>query len=176
VENAGTLSAYFVDVCRAFNGTEPPRKVTLRVGTEANKLLREKKIRTEDIRKGIQILVDRGLDPSRLPECVFTAQSIPDLPVGPDRVAREEDRDRRTADRAAIDAFVARNGGRWPTGARIVRGTHSSGYVYDPLGYETVPRWFNLEGSGIHRPTRDEVLEALSSTEPPDDHVTSADR
>lgn len=141
---------YFVDVCRAFGGVDPPTKVRARVGTEIKKLQSEG-ITIAHLKLGIQILVDRGLDPSRLPECVFTAQQKPDTLVGPDR-------ERASEDAQLIRDLLDRNDGRWPTGARFVRGFSAGHTVFDPLGYDPRPRDFPHP-----KPSRDDVIRALRS-------------
>ena len=141
---------FLVDTCRAFNGTDPPAKVRARIGAEVGKL-RKEGIEVRHIRKGIEILVDRGLDPSRLPECVFTAQSRPDMPVGPDRERADEERE-------MIRQLLDAHDGRWPTGARFVRGYGAGHTVYDPLGYDPRPHDFPYP-----KPPRDDVIRALRS-------------
>ena len=146
----GNLVAYFVDVCRAFNGADPPKKVRDRMGVEIGRLIKEG-IDGRTLRKAIEILVDRGLDPSRLPECVFTAQSQPDIPVGPDR-------ERAARERQALRELLDEHDGRWPTGARFVRSAHAGHCVYDPLGYDPRPHDFPYP-----RPSREEILKALAT-------------
>lgn len=143
--NAGT---FFGDTCVEFGGVLPPVKVIKRVAVEAKKLTAEG-ITNRDLRKGIQILVDSGMDPSMLPECVFRAQQRPGMLVGPEKRKHNEER-------ALIDELLDRHDGRWPTGARLVRGSHSGQMVWDPLGYEIRPQNFPYG-----RPTREQILEAL---------------
>jgi hypothetical protein len=59
-----------------------------------------------------------------------------------------------------LDELRVRHHG-WPTGVRFCRGTHSATYVFDPLGFDQLPAYYNATGSGIHRPKRAEVVKAL---------------
>lgn len=56
-----------------------------------------------------------------------------------------------------VAAFRAKNGGKWPTGWRLSRGTHSATPVPDPLGFEPPPPW----AADRRRPSREEVYQAL---------------
>ena len=58
-------------------------------------------------------------------------------------------------DRQLLDEFLDAHDGRWPTGVRFVRGSHSGTYVADPLGYDRADygQW--------RYPNRQEVLDAL---------------
>lgn len=140
--------AFFSDTCVEFNGCRPPTKVIKRVAVEAKKL-KDSGVNNYHLKKGIQILIDGGMDPSHLPECVFRAQSRPHMLVGP---AKAE----YAAESALLRELLDKNDGRWPTGARMVRGSHAGQMVYDPLGYERRP-----EGFPYPKPSREEVLGAL---------------
>jgi hypothetical protein len=69
---------------------------------------------------------------------------------------REQGAEDRAGHRALKD-FLAKNGGKWPTGTRMARGTHSFTYVKDPLGYEKAVEY----EVGWGRPTTAEVIAAL---------------
>lgn len=58
--------------------------------------------------------------------------------------------------RREASAWIKANG--WPTGARLVRGTHSATLVYDPLGLEPIP----YKDWPYPQPSFDEVAEALA--------------
>jgi hypothetical protein len=59
---------------------------------------------------------------------------------------------------SAVDAFVAENKGKWPTGSRWARGSHGGRYVQDPLGYDwpthLVP-WGRPSKADVARALRD---------------------
>lgn len=104
------------------------------------------KMDPDTIRSAIRLMVERTVEPKDWASVYMEAQASRG-PTG--------------SDRDLIKILMEENDGKWPTGARSVRGTHSSNLVWDPLGYEPIPSWYDLHGSGIHRPTRDEVLAAL---------------
>lgn len=58
-------------------------------------------------------------------------------------------------DKKLLDEFLDAHDGRWPTGVRFVRGSHSGTYVADPLGYDKADygQW--------RYPKRQEVIDAL---------------
>lgn len=65
---------------------------------------------------------------------------------------------RRPEARRRAKDWIAENG--WPTGARFVRGEMSGTYVYDPLGTEPLPAYY--EGWPHPKPTFEDVVKALS--------------
>lgn len=148
----GNLVTVFVETCQRENGQRPPRNVIERMGKEIGKLVRER-IPRATLVKGIEILVDRGLDPSMLPSAVFTAQSTPDVLTGMARRRSQEDA-------ALLRSLTDRNGGRWPTGVGYRRGSHSAQEVFDPLGYGYPPKGWPHE-----RPSKDQVIAALRAVE-----------
>lgn len=133
----------YIDTYRSLHGFAPPKDVSRRVGAESNKLTREG-IPDEAIEFGIKRLAERGGQPNQLP--VFAAEGG----------ARTSPHGRATE---ALRAFLELHDGRWPTGARFVRGTHSGTFMRDPLGYDRAPPGFAIE-----RPTREEIVRALMGT------------
>ena len=141
----GDLVAFFVETCRATFGQDPPRQIRDRVGKEAGVLIREK-TDPDVLKTAIEILVEKGLDPSMLASCAFTAQA--------------QLQGMTRADRKLLSAFLAQieqtHGLRWPTGATFKRSISSGTYVEDPLGLD----WptYDVPWS---RPTRASVVQAL---------------
>lgn len=154
----GNLVTVFVKVCQRENGQRPPKQMIARMGQEIGKLVKER-VPRPTIVKGIEILVDRGLDPSMLSSAVFTAQSLPDTLTGAARRSAQEDAQ-------AIQRLRDANGGRWPTGVGYRRGSHGVQEVFDPLGYGQPPRGWPHE-----RPSRDQVLAALRDVDRPSGDV-----
>lgn len=120
------LVTYFVDRARQVNGTSPPKRV---IGTIAKELAALAKEGHSDdlVLTAIDILVDKGLDPTQIASCVFTAQA---------RMRGGITRD----DVTMLSEFLAEaqrlRGIRWPTGSRFVRSVAAGQYVPDPLGLD----------------------------------------
>lgn len=143
-----TLVAHFVDTCRAQNRMDPPPGVKGAMAKVLGKL--DKQGQPHDLlREAIVRVVKDGIAPKDFEQVVFQIQS--------------EMGGISFAEREALRAFLLANAkhGKWPTGARFVRGTHSGTYISDPLGYDKLPGDYDSRGSGIHRPNREEVVEAL---------------
>lgn len=130
----------YVDAFRALHGADPPKQTRVRIGVESKKL-GEEGIAREHILRGVEILAERGMDPGMLHSAVTSAMAE----MGP------HGRDQRL-----LREFLELHGGRWPTGAYFVRGSHSGAAVYDPLGYDPRPHDFPFP-----KPNREEVLSAL---------------
>lgn len=141
----GNLIGIFADECLAAHGHKPPRQIVQRMAQQCAKLANER-IAVEVMQEAVRLVARRGNPPSTLPDVVFEVQAK----SGP--VAR---------DREAIRMFLENHDGSWPTGAKFIRGTHAGTYVYDPLGYDKIPGGYNLSGTDIHRPSRQEILDAL---------------
>lgn len=146
IKSSRDLVGYFVDEAKRVHGHSPPRRVVGQMAKEIGTLAKER-IDVDILRAAIDVIVQKGLDPSALASASFTAQSK--LPRGT-----------TYAEMRALDEFRAdlqeKYGISWPTGSRLVRGTHGITYVPDPLGCdqpEYVVHW--------GRPTRSEVLKAL---------------
>jgi DNA-binding transcriptional ArsR family regulator len=105
-----------------------------------------------------EIAIAYGEDPALVAELIDEARAgdrPPALLTNLVRNRKQVARDR--AGRSALKEFLAKNGGRWPTGTRMARGTHSFTYVPDPLGYEKAVEYEVDWG----RPTEAEVIAAL---------------
>ncbi len=63
----------------------------------------------------------------------------PDIRRGGSEVAHQNEGNEEN--RTIVDQFLHENRerGRWPTGVRRLRGTHSDSHVADPLGYDVAP-------------------------------------
>jgi len=134
---------FFVDLARQKNGGDsPPRRVIGMVAKELGVLTKEGH-RPDVIERGIEIMVEKGLDPSNLASCIFSAQS--QLKGG------------SAEDAALLRLFLSENAdrGRWPTGWKQTRGQGLS-YKEDPLGFDQPP-----SGYPNNRPDRKKVIEAL---------------
>lgn len=112
----------------------------------ACKKLAAEKVDAEVLQQAVRLMAERGNPPASLPDVVFEVQAK----SGP-----------AAQDREAIRLFLEDHDGAWPTGAKFIRGSHAGTYVADPLGYDRLPGGYNAGTSGIHRPTRQEVLDAL---------------
>jgi len=140
---AKDLVTFFVDLARHRNGGDsPPRDVIGQVAKELGKLVKESH-RPDVLYRGVEILVEKGLNPANLASCIFSAQS--QLQGG------------SMEDLALLRLFLADNEkeGRWPTGWRQ---THAQGLGFkeDPLGFDKPPA-----GYPNNRPDRKTVIAAL---------------
>jgi hypothetical protein len=108
--------------------------------------LASEKIDPDVLQQAVRLVAQRGNGPATLPDVVFEVQAR----SGP--IAQ---------DREAIRIFLEQHDGNWPTGAKFVRGTHAGNFIYDPLGYDKPSAGYDTRGAGIHRPSREEVLNAL---------------
>lgn len=137
---------YFVDRSRQVNGTSPPKRVIGTIAKELAALVKEGHSR-DLILTAIDILVDKGLDPTQIASCVFTAQAR--MRGG---ITRE--------DVALLSDFLAEiqreHGIRWPTGSRFVRGPAAGTYREDPLGLDKPP--YHVPWSS---PSKPELIAAL---------------
>lgn len=137
---------YFVDRAREVNGASPPRRVIGTIAKEIGELVKEK-TNPDHLMTGIDILVDKGLDPTQLASCVFTAQARMK-----DGLGRE---DLRLLNEY-LEKEVRPAGLRWPTGTRFRRSEQSGTYVQDALGLDrpTYPvSWSS--------PSKAEIVQAL---------------
>jgi hypothetical protein len=137
------IVARFVDYAREL-GADPPKRVVGQMAAQVNALLKEGQ-RPEHVMAAAEMVAEKGLDPSSLPSCTFTA-------------ARDATRMAKPEVRQRLAEYIAANG--WPTGARFVRGTHGGTYVFDALGHDRPPPGYG--SPVIRRPTRAEILAALT--------------
>jgi hypothetical protein len=93
------------------------------------------------IQEAAEHVIAEGHDASMLASFVVTVQAKPN---------------RSPRDRQRLRAFLDEAGIGWPTGWRMVRGTHGASYVRDPLGIDR-PDYQTSQGP----PNREEVLAAL---------------
>lgn len=105
--------------------------------------------------KAIKRVVDEKQPPERvaaaLREMAFKGSAPSEIDNALVRAARKTD-----GGIGLLRDFMDENGGRWPTGVRLMRGTHGATGAYDPLGFERVPAdWPHA------KPTADEVRAAL---------------
>jgi len=150
VENGKTLTTFFVNAAREQNKVDPPRKIIGMMAKAIGESLRTN-ADTDLVKEAIERVVRDGISPSKFHEILWQVQVDA-------KGTKKEDRD-------AIRDFLAGHNGFWPTGARFVRGTHSGTYVFDPLGYDVLPRGYD-HGGTIRSPTRQDVLTAIRGVEP----------
>jgi hypothetical protein len=152
------LVTFFVDTAKTRNGLSPPRRVIGQLAKEID-VLRKEGHSDDVVEMGLEILVDKGLDPSALASCVFTAQS--------------QLKGLTRADRDLLQAFLKKcrdtTGVGWPTGSRWVRGVASGTFISDPLGMDK-PMYPVPWG----KPSREQVVNALREGGT-DEHSGSAD-
>lgn len=139
---AQELVGWFVDRAREVNGAPPPREIVGHVAKHIDKL-RKEGLSSDILKTAIDVLIEKGLDPSSLSSAAFTAQAR--LRGG---LSYEE--------RTVVDDYVRDHG--WPTGWAMHRGTHGVTFVEDPLGHDK-PTY----AAADHRPTRRQLLDALRS-------------
>lgn len=140
----GNLVGFYVDKYREFHGEVPPRQFRDRFGREIGKLIKEH-VSGDVLRLALEIAAERGLNPDQLVNAVVTAQTSPRRSVA-------------KASNSLLDRFLIEHDGAWPTGTRMIRGTHSADWVQDVLGYDKAPYpvvW--------GRPKRDAVIAALKA-------------
>lgn len=137
---------YFVDRARRVNGTSPPRRVIGTIAKEVDALVKEG-TEPDHLLTGIDILVDKGLDPTQLASCVFTAQA---------RMKDGMSREDLKLLNEFLDAEVRPAGLRWPTGSRWRRGAAAGTFVQDTLGLDRPP--YNVPWSS---PSKREIVQAL---------------
>jgi hypothetical protein len=139
--SARLLVAHFVETARDRNEADPPRRLVGQIATEIAKLIKEG-ISNDALTAGIELLVEKGQDPSTLPSMVFTAQSrLRGVSLEEQTLLRE---------------FLTEHGGRWPTGSSWVHGMAAGTYVQDPLGFDR-PN-YDVEWG---KPTKKQVVAAL---------------
>lgn len=141
-----TALANAIDFARARGIVAIPARYRGALGRGIKKLL-EEGIEPGLVEAAAKHVLVYGLDPSLLAASVVTVQA--------DSVGIRE-RVERDADRKLLDDFLAEHGGRWPTGFRMVRGTHGASYRPDPLGYDRPD--YPFAGARV---TRASVLAAL---------------
>jgi hypothetical protein len=158
--SANKLVTYFVDRAREVNGASPPKRVIGTIAKELAALVKEG--HSEDLlMTGIDILVDRGLDPTMISSAVFTAQ------------ARMKDGMSR-ADLALLNEFldgIRADGHRWPTGSRWVRSAQAGTFVEDPLGLDQPT--YDVPWS---RPSKRDIVRALRERNTDEHSGTNPDR
>ena len=143
--SANRCVTYFVDRARQVNGTSPPKRVIGTLAKELGALVKEG--HSEDLLlTGIDILVDRGLDPTQIASCVFTAQA---------RMKDGLSRDDLQLLNEFLDTLKA-EGIRWPTGSRWVRSAQAGTFVEDPLGLDQPT--YHVPWS---RPSKRDIVRAL---------------
>lgn len=159
---ANRCVTYFVDRARQVNGTSPPKRVIGTLAKELGSLVKEG--HSEDLLlTGIDIMVDKGLDPTQISSCVFTAQAR--LKGG---ITRE--------DQQLLSAFITKlradHGVSWPTGSRWVQSLAAGHFVKDPFGVDKPT--YSVPWSP---PTKHELLNALRERKANDPPAgTAADR
>ena len=152
---------YFVDRARAANGSHPPKRVIGTVAKEVAALVKEK-INPDHLLTGIDILVDKGMDPTQLSSCVFTAQA---------RMKDGMSREDLTMLNEFLDKVVRPAGLRWPTGSRWTRGIAAGTFHPDPLGIDKPP--YTVPWSS---PSKREIVQALRERMASDPAGTDTDR
>lgn len=110
--SAQKIVAYFIDKSRS-DGSEPPKRITGQAAKLIGELVAEG-FEPDQIRRGIDTLLERGLHPAALPSTVHAAGLR----------------------RAHAPPAQRITGWRW------VRGTHGSTYVEDPVGTDSPPKGY----------------------------------
>lgn len=135
--SAQDLVATYVDLIREAGGRRDDRQVA-RVSKQCRALL-EEGVEEDVVAEAIGRMISKGIsEPWRL------GGFVNDVLLA------------RAGHHDELAEFMAAHEGKWPTGCRFVRGTHSGSYKYDPLSYEETPYWWDYG-----RPTRQEVVAAL---------------
>jgi hypothetical protein len=139
---AQRLVARYVDLGAAA-GVRPTKTTVGRLAREVDGILRDGSYPEPVLAAAIDRMYERGkIDPSMLGS--FAA--------GIALAEAKEISGEAEADRAFRKICAA----GWPTGARLVRGSHGASVVYDPLGTDPPPRDVEWE-----RPSRDQVMAAI---------------
>lgn len=155
------MVTYFVDRAREVNGASPPRRVIGTIAKEIGELVKEK-ISTDHLLTAIDILVDKGLDPTQLASCVFTAQARMKDGLGREDLQLLNE---------FLDKEVRPSGLRWPTGSRWRRSQQSGTFVQDPLGLDRPT--YSVSWSS---PSKAQIVEALRERKSREHPGTDTDR
>lgn len=160
-QGAQRYVTYFVDRARAVNGSHPPKRVIGTIAKEVAALVKEK-INPDHLLSGIDILVDKGMDPTQLSSCVFTAQA---------RMKDGMSREDLQLLNQFLDEVVRPAGLRWPTGSRWTRGIAAGTFHPDPLGLDRPP--YTVPWSS---PSKREIVQALRERMSREHSGTDTDR